>query len=65
MELSRLLLRAAGMAVTTVALSLLVDAVRDVANGRGIHTDTQQIGQMLTGTFVGALVFFTTIDDVA
>ena len=65
MELSRLLLRAIGMAVTTAALSLLVDAMWNVATGGHIGADVQHFGQMLTGTFMGAIVFFVAIDDAA
>lgn len=65
MELFRLLLRAIGMTVTTAAMSLLVDAMWNVATGGHIGADMQHFGQMLTGTFMGAFVFFVAIDDAA
>lgn len=65
MELSRLLLRSIGMAVTTAALSLFVDALWNLASGGRIGADVQHFGQMVTGTFMGAIVFFVAIDDTA
>ena len=59
MLLQRALLRAAGVSIATFLMSMIVDLWRGTALGPEF---ARQAFQMVTGTFMGGLVFFMLVD---
>ena len=59
MLLQHALLRAAGVSIATFLMSMIVDLWRGTALGPQF---AHQAIQMVTGTFMGALVFFVLVD---